>query len=40
MPARVGEHVLALDHRRGAAQPVGGALEQVDLRGQADLVQA
>ena len=39
MPFGIGEHVLALDHRRGAAEPIGGAGEQLDLRGQADLVQ-
>ena len=38
--ARVGEHACALDHRRGAAEPVGGAVEQRELGGQADLVEA
>ena len=35
--ARVGEHLGALEHRRGAAEPVGGAVEQRELGGQADL---
>ena len=38
-PARVGEHVLALDHRRRAAEPVGGAVEQFGLGRQTDLVE-
>ena len=38
--ARIGLHVAAVDHRRGAAEPVGGAFEQRELGGQADLVEA
>ena len=30
--ARIGKHVLALDHRRRAAEPVGGTIEQFRLR--------
>ena len=39
MPARIGEHVLALDDRRRAGRAGRRADEQFDLRGQADLVE-
>ena len=38
-PFGIGEHVLALDDGRGAAEAIGGAGEHIDLCGQADLVQ-
>jgi hypothetical protein len=31
---------VAVDHRRGSAEPIGGALEKGELGWQADLVEA
>ena len=37
--ARIGQNVLALDHRRRAAEPLRGAVEQFGLGRQADLLE-